>query len=502
MRLTKQFARIAAVGAAACVLNVCMPMQAFGLQTSGVIRVTGFESAKAVDPDSYDAMRQIVTAAWDSMEESADLTKLKIRRDDFKPAMRQLMMDTPAYFFVEHSYQFSYSSSSGCITKVYFTYNCTEDEVAQKRAEYDDAKQAILNQVDPGWSDVEKALFLHDTIVATTSYDLTYSNYDAYDVLVSHEAVCQGYALAYMDLMREAGVDCYYLASDELNHAWNMVEIDGSYYHVDATWDDPTPDQLGYVRHKNFLCTDEEIRALEHDASDWQVTGFDVPPEASDTRFVDSFWDDSVAPIVPINGNWATVLYDSANYEGKLNLYRYNSEDHTAGETLCTTIDEKWYVSGNAGSYWLSVYSGLGTWEGRLYYGTANTIYSILPDGTDKQAFYTLTEQEADQGSIYGITVDHTGYLRYSINEKPNTEGVIYGIQLEQTNPPTPDPVLGDLDGDRQVSVADMVLLRRYLIGKPDLTGDAAVTADLNADNKINAIDLVLLKNILLNQEA
>ena len=192
MRLTKQFARIAAVGAAACVLNVCMPMQAFGLQTSGVIRVTGFESAKAVDSDSYDAMRQIVTAAWDSMEESADLTKLKIRRDDFKPAMRQLMMDTPAYFFVEHSYQFSYSSSSGCITKVYFTYNCTEDEVAQKRAEYDDAKQAILNQVDPGWSDVEKALFLHDTIVATTSYDLTYSNYDAYDELVSHEAVCPG----------------------------------------------------------------------------------------------------------------------------------------------------------------------------------------------------------------------------------------------------------------------------------------------------------------------
>ena len=82
MRLTKQFARIAAVGAAACVLNVCMPMQAFGLQTSGVIRVTGFESAKAVDSDSYDAMRQIVTAAWDSMEESADLTKLKIRRDE------------------------------------------------------------------------------------------------------------------------------------------------------------------------------------------------------------------------------------------------------------------------------------------------------------------------------------------------------------------------------------------------------------------------------------
>lgn len=499
MRLTKQFARIAAVGAAACMLNTCLPVQAFSQQTSGVIRVTGFEAAQAVDADTYASMEKIVTAAWDSMEETADLSKLKIKRDDFKAAMRQLMMDTPAYFFVEHSYQFSYSPSSGCITKVYFTYNCTADEVAEKRAAYDSAKQAILDQVDPDWSEAEKALFLHDTIVATTSYDLTYSNYDAYDVLVTHEAVCQGYALAYMDLMRAAGVDCYYLASDSLNHAWNMVEIDGSFYHVDATWDDPTPDQLGFVRHSNFLCTDAEIRALEHDASDWQVNGFSTPPEASDTRFVDSFWDDSVAPIVPVNGSWAAVVYDAANYAGQLNLYSYDSAENTAEEITCTSIDEKWYVSGNAGSYWLNVYSGLGSYGGRLYYGTMQTIYSILPDGTDKQEVYTLTEEEAAKGGIYGITVDSTGLLLYSVNAKPNTEGTICGIQLEPAMPP--EPLYGDLDEDGLVGISDLVLLRRYLMGKPALSANMASAADLNADDRINAIDLVLLKNLLLSSD-
>ncbi|MDD7556612.1 dockerin type I domain-containing protein [Ruminococcus sp.] len=497
MGLTKHFARIAAVGAAACVLSVCMPLQTFALQSSGVIQVNGFEPAGAVNADTYEAMSELVTAAWDGMKDTADLTKLKIKRDDFKTAMRRLMMDTPSYFFVEHSYQFSYSSTTGYITKVYFTYNCTADELPGMRAAYEKAKQAILAEVDPAWSQVEKALYLHDAIVATTSYDLTYSNYDAYDVLVTKEAVCQGYALAYMDLMRDAGVDCYYLASDELNHAWNMVELDGSFYHVDATWDDPTPDQLGTVHHDNFLCTDEEIRALGHDATDWQLNGFNTVPEASDTKFVDSFWDDSVAPIVPIEGSWAAVLYDDVHNKGLINLYSYDSTDNTAEASLCTDIPEKWYVSGNSGSYWLSVYSGLGVFDGRLYYGTANTIYSILPDGSDKQEVYTLTAEEAAEGKIYGLTVDSTGYLRFSVNEKPNTEGTIYGIQLETSE--GPDPVLGDLDQDGQVTVADMVLLRRFLIGKSDLTADVATVADLNADEKINAIDLVLIKYILLN---
>ena len=84
-----------------------------------------------------------------------------------------------------------------------------------------------------------------------------------------------------------------------------------------------------------------------------------------------------------------------------------------------------------------------------------------------------------------------------NLNEKPNTEGTIYGIQLETSE--GPDPVLGDLDQDGQVTVADMVLLRRFLIGKSDLTADVATVADLNADEKINAIDLVLIKYILLN---
>lgn len=44
-------------------------------------------------------------------------------------------------------------------------------------------------------------------------------------------------------------------------HAWNVVRIDGAYYHLDPTWDDPVG-QTGFdfISYAYFNLTDEEIR--------------------------------------------------------------------------------------------------------------------------------------------------------------------------------------------------------------------------------------------------
>ena len=49
---------------------------------------------------------------------------------------------------------------------------------------------------------------------------------------------------------------------------WNIVEIDGKYYHVDVTWDDPTWDVPGLVLHENFLCSTQEI-VNSHETTDF-----------------------------------------------------------------------------------------------------------------------------------------------------------------------------------------------------------------------------------------
>jgi len=59
----------------------------------------------------------------------------------------------------------------------------------------------------------------------------------AYSALVRGEANSEGVAFAYVELCRQLGVDCriVYGQLDWREHCWNIVKIDGSYYHVDVS---------------------------------------------------------------------------------------------------------------------------------------------------------------------------------------------------------------------------------------------------------------------------
>ena len=48
-------------------------------------------------------------------------------------------------------------------------------------------------------------------------------------------------SLPYMSIV------CGYVSSEAANHAWNAVYLNNQWYHMDATWDDPTWDNLGRV---------------------------------------------------------------------------------------------------------------------------------------------------------------------------------------------------------------------------------------------------------------
>lgn len=62
-----------------------------------------------------------------------------------------------------------------------------------------------------------------------------------YGALVEGYAVCGGYSNAYKILGLMAGLDVRYVpgyTSARENHAWNLVKIDGKFYHTDVTWND------------------------------------------------------------------------------------------------------------------------------------------------------------------------------------------------------------------------------------------------------------------------
>lgn len=65
--------------------------------------------------------------------------------------------------------------------------------------------------------------------------------YSSYGAFVNRTVVCQGYALSLKVLLDRANVPCRYVLAntDTLHHTWDLVQLDGTWYHVDTTWDDP-----------------------------------------------------------------------------------------------------------------------------------------------------------------------------------------------------------------------------------------------------------------------
>lgn len=125
---------------------------------------------------------------------------------------------------------------------------------------------AVANEVTDGCgSDYDRALALHDWLVSSTAYDLSYTHYGSEGVLFHGLGVCNAYTITYSRMLDAVGISNMTVtgtATDKNSgttgsHAWTLVQLDGAWYHVDTTWDDPIPD--GRERHTYFCLTDEQI---------------------------------------------------------------------------------------------------------------------------------------------------------------------------------------------------------------------------------------------------
>ena len=155
-------------------------------------------------------------------------------------------------------------------------YSGVDADRLQRNRDLNDAIQRAVEQsVEPGMGDYEMAKALHDYVVLNSAYgypsDVPQVIDGGYLILVRGMGVCTDYAQAYKELMDAVGIPCEVVfgIAGGASHAWNVVQIDGAWYHVDTTWDDPTPNREGYVRYDYFLKSDSYMR---RDHTQWDET--------------------------------------------------------------------------------------------------------------------------------------------------------------------------------------------------------------------------------------
>ena len=140
----------------------------------------------------------------------------------------------------------------------------------------DKASEVIEECVTSEMTPYEKELALHDWLIRNCTYDKGAlraikmegkHSTDPYGALINGEAVCMGYTTTFKLFMDMVGIPCGIVHSTDSEgdeHAWNTVQLDGCWYYVDATWDDPVPDSDDRdIKHQFFNITRDEI-AIEH----------------------------------------------------------------------------------------------------------------------------------------------------------------------------------------------------------------------------------------------
>ena len=354
-----------------------------------------------------------------------DISKFNIpKNDSVKEALQELIWyNSPELFRIA---DMGLAHNGAYYTKLHFYSHYTKEEYAGMHSQMiNEAEKLLIGVKDnPNLTDVEKTLILHDRLALHCEYDndtfesdyenMPQSSYNAYGVLVLRDAVCMGYALAYDYLLEQVGIQSDHCSSDELNHAWNIVYINNTPYHVDVTWDDPVWDVSGRVRHENFLRSTNGFIETGHIKDGKSTIDYNNTP--TDTTYDNYFWQSYETAFQLLNNE----IYCFNSTDKNIELLK--SEDGSEIEVI-KNLPYKW----RQGEYatFIKSFSKL-LCDGKfLYYNTPDTVMKFDPVTQNEEEIFKpdLTNYN-DYFWIYGLNIKNDKII-CEIYSSPNFDGSV-----------------------------------------------------------------------------
>ncbi len=193
----------------------------------------------------------------------------EILNQSFQLAINALNFDKPDLFYLDVSkiylltkittklwtttYEVEIGSSQGVSYLNQQFANQEEVERAIKNVQ--DERQRIKNTLNGTMENQIRGV--HDYLIDKLDYDSTLSKdniYNIYGALINRVTVCEGYARSFKYMMDDLGIPCLIACGTAINssgkmenHAWNYVRLNGNWYAMDVTWDDPIIVGNGYI---------------------------------------------------------------------------------------------------------------------------------------------------------------------------------------------------------------------------------------------------------------
>lgn len=270
------------------------------------------------DRDTVAAVQELLARCEEAVKgrsSKADISDLNLDKTQVKALLNDLFSQVSEGYALQ-KVSLSYRASTEVATSINFTY-CSDEDIVIMKQRLDQLTAAADACCE---SDLEKAVYVHDWLVQNLAYDTEYvedgliDDHNARNALVDGSTVCEGYAKVYALALNHLDIPAVLVTSSTLNHAWNMVELDGQWYQVDCTWDDPTTansDLLGRCLHENMLVTTDSLKS-DHDHNAADFVAFDLHNRgltnisllADNNQYDNAWWQSLAAPLFPEERDW------------------------------------------------------------------------------------------------------------------------------------------------------------------------------------------------------
>ncbi len=402
----------------------------------------------------------------------------------------------PRYFDVSPVFRYAYSGNM--MTGIVPQYLCSKEENQVRLQEYDAAvfkmvEESVSEEDYSSMTDTEIALAVHDYLALHVRYSYKAVQnrendpdaFNIYGAVVNGSAVCQGYSLAYSELLYYNNIYSAIVTSKNANHAWNVVALENGSYHVDVTFDDPgckwssdgDNDISGFARHDFFMLTDEEL--LEADASNDRS---DMACEITEADRADSSHPDSAL--------WKgalTMFYFGGGRWLRLKDYAFlgtttaNQPASCTGADFCSLNDPEGTEIYSCNT---ALYRGLMARLGNTLYFNAfpvgaasGEIHALDISTYEEKTVLTLPEGhiadelEEKDGEIYYLDL---WYDSSEENEEDRLKYEYKKLELSGEEPPEPP---ADLTGDGVMDVLDAIALSKHLAGLSSIDDDVLIAA-------------------------
>mgnify|MGYP002593165187 FL=1 len=280
-------------------------------------------------------------------------------------------------------------------TAGYIKYTMAYHSNAEQEAKLTEAVAEAMTTLQlNGLSEAKKITKIHDYICNHVDYAYNSTEeqiYTAYGALCTGKAVCQGYAVLFYRLCKEAGLSVRIISGTGNGgpHAWNIVRIGSKYYNMDCTWDG----QDAATYNEFLLKSEADFR--DHTRESWEVAGnhyLDYTSAEFNAQYpmTEKSWDESttyahseeaVSGAVTLKAEWndpvlgqPTIFHVSAtggsgNYKFRMDAPSYSDPNQWAFESVADPSRGEWmnYTSECASNDYTFTMTATGTYNFRFY---------------------------------------------------------------------------------------------------------------------------------------